>query len=341
MQKTNFPFEIVIGEDCSTDGTREIVMEYADKYPESIKIITSSYNVGMIENGLRTMKSCEGKYITFLEGDDFWTDNLKLQKQIDFLETNSDYGLVYTNYIINSRDNSVKSILYKKQMPNGYILADIIHGHFPRILTVCCRNSFFDKEFHEFMDDKMLMGDYPIFLYLANKTKFKYFPDATAQYNYNNESITKKSHYYDRLQFFESGYNILEKFLTLYPQDNIEIINSISESRHFRLKIIFYYNVKLNKKYNALNCIEKIKANKYKDKYLFAFYKLILTLPKSCYIISTMRNISIANRHFLSILQSAIKLDKGNIINKIKIFSLEREKYKERISVSRHFANKQ
>ena len=83
MQRTNFPFEIVIGEDCSTDGTREIVFEYANKYPEKIRVITSDSNVGSMENDRRTNFSCRGEYIAGCEGDDFWIDPLKLQKQYE------------------------------------------------------------------------------------------------------------------------------------------------------------------------------------------------------------------------------------------------------------------
>jgi glycosyltransferase involved in cell wall biosynthesis len=83
MQKTTFPFELVIGEDCSTDGTREIVLDYAKKYPEIIRVITSESNVGAKENSIRTNLACQGEYIAFCEGDDYWIDPLKLQKQYE------------------------------------------------------------------------------------------------------------------------------------------------------------------------------------------------------------------------------------------------------------------
>lgn len=83
MQKTTFPFEFVIGEDCSTDCTREIVLEYADKYPQIIRVITSESNVGGRANSQRTISACQGEYIAFCEGDDYWIDPLKLQKQYD------------------------------------------------------------------------------------------------------------------------------------------------------------------------------------------------------------------------------------------------------------------
>lgn len=83
MQKTDFPFEIVIGEDCSTDGTRDIVFGYARRYPELIKTVTSDSNVGMAANAARTFQSCQGAYLASCEGDDYWIDPLKLQKQYD------------------------------------------------------------------------------------------------------------------------------------------------------------------------------------------------------------------------------------------------------------------
>ena len=90
-QNTSFPFEIVIGEDCSTDGTKEIVHDYQQRYPEIINITTSKKNVGVNANFIRTLNACKGKYVALCEGDDYWTDPQKLQKQVDFLENNPDF----------------------------------------------------------------------------------------------------------------------------------------------------------------------------------------------------------------------------------------------------------
>ena len=94
-QKVNFDYEILIGDDCSSDGTCEIVDSYAKKYPNLIKTIRSEQNVGALRNEKRLMEASQGKYIAFLEGDDYWVDQFKLQKQVDFLEANPDYGLVH------------------------------------------------------------------------------------------------------------------------------------------------------------------------------------------------------------------------------------------------------
>ena len=95
MQKTSFAYEIVLAEDCSTDGTRKICKEYAAKYPEKIHYIYRDHNVGYNENEYEAMCAAKGKYIAYCEGDDYWTIPDKLQKQVDFLETHPDYSVCW------------------------------------------------------------------------------------------------------------------------------------------------------------------------------------------------------------------------------------------------------
>lgn len=97
MQQTDFEFEILIGEDCSTDRTREIIAEYVRLYPKRIKLITSEKNVGGMQNFYRLHQSSKGKYIAVCEGDDYWTDPFKLQKQVNYLENNPECTLCFHN----------------------------------------------------------------------------------------------------------------------------------------------------------------------------------------------------------------------------------------------------
>lgn len=94
-QITDFEFEIVIGEDCSTDGTLEIVKEYEKQYPSLIRLITDSKNVGMSKNSRRILDASVGEYIAICEGDDYWTDPFKLQKQVDFFKRHKECSLVF------------------------------------------------------------------------------------------------------------------------------------------------------------------------------------------------------------------------------------------------------
>jgi len=100
IQKTDFPFEILINDDASTDSTADIIREYEAQYPNLIKPIyqtENQYSQGKKPNQEFNFPRAIGKYIALCEGDDYWTDPLKLQKQLDFLEENPEYGLVYTD----------------------------------------------------------------------------------------------------------------------------------------------------------------------------------------------------------------------------------------------------
>lgn len=98
MQKVGFPIEYIIAEDCSTDGTRKICEQYAQKYPDIIKLLPSDKNYGTVENEHRAFMVAKGKYIATCEGDDYWTDPLKLQKQVEFLEAHPDYSVTFHRY---------------------------------------------------------------------------------------------------------------------------------------------------------------------------------------------------------------------------------------------------
>lgn len=98
MQKTNFKFELIIGEDCSTDNTRNIVEKYKEKYPDKIVLSLQEKNGGTSRNIRASLKKCQGEYIALLEGDDYWIDENKLQKQVDFLDNNPDCTLCGHGY---------------------------------------------------------------------------------------------------------------------------------------------------------------------------------------------------------------------------------------------------
>jgi glycosyltransferase involved in cell wall biosynthesis/SAM-dependent methyltransferase len=97
IQQTNFSFEIVIGEDCSTDDTLKILKNWAVKYPDIIKLLSGEPNLGVQSNWVRTYEACTGRYVAICEGDDRWTDPLKLQKQFDYMEANPNCALTFGN----------------------------------------------------------------------------------------------------------------------------------------------------------------------------------------------------------------------------------------------------
>jgi len=99
-QKTDFFFELVIGEDCSDDLTLEICKRYQQEFPYHIKILSSTKNIGNRRNSIRNLNECAGKYIAILSGDDFWGDTNKLQDQVDFLDANDDFSASVTQAAI-------------------------------------------------------------------------------------------------------------------------------------------------------------------------------------------------------------------------------------------------
>lgn len=139
MQKTTFSYEIIIGEDCSSDGTREICEEYALKHPDKIRLYLHKRENNIKVNGkptgrfnfLHSIYSCTGKYMAFCEGDDYWTNENKLQKQIDFMETNPDYSICFHNAMVLWEDKN-KEYLFRKNswFKDTYTTEEVIGRHF-------------------------------------------------------------------------------------------------------------------------------------------------------------------------------------------------------------------
>lgn len=114
MQKTNFKFEVLVGDDCSTDGTSEIVAEYARKYPDIIKHIRRNPNMGCLANFMDLCENVTAPYAAFCDGDDYWTDENKLQKQFDFMEKNKDVNVCAHRVSVNISEDDSLYDYYKK-----------------------------------------------------------------------------------------------------------------------------------------------------------------------------------------------------------------------------------
>ena len=106
MQKTNFKFEVLVGDDCSTDGTSDIVAKYAEKYPEIIKHIRRPKNLGALTNFMDLCEQITAPYVAFCDGDDYWTDENKLQKQFDFMEANEDVNICAHRILLKGEDTN-------------------------------------------------------------------------------------------------------------------------------------------------------------------------------------------------------------------------------------------
>ena len=216
QQKTNFPFELVIGEDCSTDGTREIVLEYQKKYPDIIRVITSDKNVGMNRNSYRTMKACRGKYIAFCEGDDYWHHPDKLQKQVDYMESHPECGLVCSDYDIyyNSSNKVRRRVNYYRGERFSGNLAEIV-GHPTSVLRTCtvmfrrhlCEEVI-ERDPYLHQSEKFLLGDIQLWAEVASISEISYMPESLATYRILDESASKSKDPRKALRFLKSAYEV-------------------------------------------------------------------------------------------------------------------------------------
>ncbi|RIJ42777.1 glycosyltransferase [Pontibacter oryzae] len=145
-QVTNGSIEIIIGDDCSTDGTSDICLYYADKYKDKIKYYRSPTNIGMVGNWIDTIKKCEGKYIALCEGDDYWIDKYKLQKQVQFLNEHNDYVIAFHDCrIVDEYNKIVKEERLGQKCKKILSSENIISGQLIPTNTVLFRNGLIEE----------------------------------------------------------------------------------------------------------------------------------------------------------------------------------------------------
>ena len=179
-QQCDFEIELIIADDCSPDNTAEIVKNIIENHPNGswIKYIRHEKNKGAIPNFAWTFCQTKGKYIAVCEGDDFWTDPLKLQKQVDFLEKNEDYSITF-HKIKEITGHKEKFTYPNPDIEKTYTLYDLSKENFIITVSVVFRKNM--DELPEWMPYSPI-GDYPLHLLNASFGLIKYFPDEMAAY---------------------------------------------------------------------------------------------------------------------------------------------------------------
>lgn len=181
MQQVNFDYEIVIGEDCSSDRTRSIVLDYQLGNPGRIKVLLPETNLGMMRNFMETFAACTGEYVAILEGDDYWTSPQKLQKQVDFLDGHPDFAICFHNaQILSEIDGRSGDHLCCPEQKEVSTLEDLLHENFIPTLTVMFRNRLFSG-FPDWFS-KLKYGDWPLHLLNAQFGKVGYLNESMAMY---------------------------------------------------------------------------------------------------------------------------------------------------------------
>ena len=217
IQKTTFKYEVLIHDDASNDGTKEIIEEYQLKYPDIIFPIYQKEN--QFSKGYRGFNQkynyprSRGKYIALCEGDDYWTDPLKLQKQVDFLEVNSDCSLCFhASKSIRNNDPGDFILKRPKTIPqtNKFEMKDAILGGGGFMAT---NSMLFHREYiqdrPEWMDLSPV-GDLPLMLLLASKGRIGYIDDVMSVYRIMSSSTSWSAIMHDRTRRKSHHYAILE-----------------------------------------------------------------------------------------------------------------------------------
>jgi len=237
FQKTNFDIELIIGEDCSTDRTREICLEYKRKYPDKIKLILQKSNLGLMRNSISTILACEGKYIATCDADDYWIDPYKLQKQVDFLENNENYVACFHNVRVFD-ENTGNVTLFNS-------LKEVVNPTTEDILTrqwFIASSSLLFRNIIRFDDGALTLtnNDYLFDLLLAKEGLFYYLHDVMSVYRVHNNTFSFNMNK-NKVRLYEKIIELYAYVKPLYDEKYFSLIDkqisfyTLEKEKHIRL----------------------------------------------------------------------------------------------------------
>lgn len=246
-QQTTFPIEILVGDDFSTDGTREIIQDYERQYPGLVIGVLHPHNMG--KNGginfLETLKRAKGEYYALMDGDDYWTDPLKLQKQADFLDVHPDCSTVFHNALITYEDGSPSHLLNGPDMKPFYTLDDLIGED--EIWFMATSSTLYRNNINEYPAwfRESSSGDIPRLILKAKLGRIGYLSDVMSVYRKNRGGASFHDNYYDE--------TFLRNRIQLYSDINREL--DFRYDKLLRRNMARYYRMMLD-------------ARQFKDRYV-------------------------------------------------------------------------
>jgi len=242
MQRTNFDYEIVIGEDCSTDNTRNILLEYNEKYPGKFVLLLNEKNLGMQKNGSQALRACKGEYVALLEGDDYWTCPEKLQKQVDFLDSHPECATCFHDALIVHEDGIEEPKSYRPSQKDFSTVTDLLFDNFIPTSSVMFRRCLFAK-IPDWIST-LKMGDWPFHILNAHHGKVGYIDETMSIYVVHRGGVwSTKDWQYHVLAIIEM-FEVLEN--KLEPKYAV-IINRILRWRYFYASELYEKNGDLSK----------------------------------------------------------------------------------------------
>jgi glycosyltransferase involved in cell wall biosynthesis len=259
LQKTNFNFEVLIHDDASTDGTQDIIKAYQAKYPNIIKPIfqtENQYSKGVKPFIKYLFPASQGKYIALCEGDDYWTDPLKLQKQVDFLEGNEEFVVHAFNCNVVNEDNSVIADLRYPKLNHERIFSknDLLKAATLPTLTICFRNILKQAEFIT----NVKSGDRALVIVLGKYGKGFFSKEIAGSYRKHSGGVSSAISKIQRLK------------ISIDSNKKFEYYHN--EKKNF--KIAFFFKNKRGRYYKSL-LFEASKGNDYRE-FLITSFKLMV-----------------------------------------------------------------
>jgi glycosyltransferase involved in cell wall biosynthesis len=188
-QQTGFEFEVVVSDDCSTDGTQEILAEYARLHPERVRLILRPNNLGAVRNFFATYEECRGDYVAILEGDDHWTNSEKLRKQAELLDQDSDIAVCFHPVLQKDGDGVqpdqiIPPLEYQKRRSE---FADLVRMNYIPTCSVMFRNRLFGPPPSWLLD--LAIGDWPMHLLNARHGSIGMLDEVMAVYRVHGKGI--------------------------------------------------------------------------------------------------------------------------------------------------------
>jgi glycosyltransferase involved in cell wall biosynthesis len=185
-QRVNFDYEIVVGEDCSTDRTREILMDFCRRYPNRIVPLLRDKNIGAAQNAEGTLAACRGQYLALLEGDDYWTSPEKLQQQVNFLDTHPGSAMCCHRVQFLHGTGLAEGEVFPLLPAGAYTIEDLLGGNFVMTCSAVLRRDLVPSLPSWFR--KMKLGDWPMFALAARGGTIDLMDDVMAVYRVHAES---------------------------------------------------------------------------------------------------------------------------------------------------------
>ena len=204
-QQTSFGVEIVVGEDCSTDRTLNIVESYAQMYPEAIRIIRSEENVGWRKNYRRTIEAARGEYIALLDGDDYFTHRKKLEMQVELLEQNPDVGMCYGRS--ERKDENGDVVIYPECEVLPTTLDAMLRRNPAENCTVVARKELVLQYYREIKPEEhpeWLTDDLPMWLWFAARSKYAGIDSRMSVHRVLTYSVSHNPDYRKKIAFVDS-----------------------------------------------------------------------------------------------------------------------------------------